>query len=142
MFNIRGQGSVVVLDHLEVNIARRSKLGSVMNVGAQCGAGFPARYYAADLDRPKPEFLVYEGDGSGDDEVEPIDFPYKVSSVEPEKFVLVGDTKYVVEWTVTLHWTAGGKKGKTEITDGGKLFVSCPELTKTVSYMVILRNLL
>jgi hypothetical protein len=121
---------VVVLDRLEPNIVKKSKLGSVMAVGTQCGGGFPVRYYAVDLDLSRPEFRLYEGDGSGDDESKPIDFPYKVSSVEPEKFVLTGNTDSVVEWTATLHWTADGKKGKTEITDAGKPFVSYPIPTK------------
>jgi hypothetical protein len=121
---------VVVLDRLEPKIVKRSNLGSVMAVGHQCGGGFPIRYYAVDLDAPRPEFLLYEGDGSGDAETKPINFPYKVSSVEPEKFVLTGKTDSVVEWTATLHWTADGKKGKTDITDNGKPFVSYPVTTK------------
>lgn len=121
---------VVVLDRLEAKIVKRSNLGSVMAVGHQCGGGFPMRYYAVDLDAPRPEFLLYVGDGSGNDESKPIDFPYKVSSAEPEKFLLTGKTDSVVEWTATLHWTADGKKGKTEITDNGKPFVSYPVVTK------------
>jgi hypothetical protein len=88
------------------------------------------RYYAVDLDTARPEFILHEGDGSGDAETKPINFPYKVSSVEPEKFVLTGKTDSVVEWTATLHWTADGKKGKTDITDNGKPFVSYPVATK------------
>ncbi|MGW8556832.1 hypothetical protein [Streptomyces tubercidicus] len=118
---------VVVLEGLEPNIVKKSKMGDLMGVGDQCGGGFPARFFAADLDAPKPEFHLSTVDDNGEKISKPIDFPFKVSATEPEKFVLSGKTKSVVEWTATLHWVADGKEGETEISDNGKPFVSYPE---------------
>lgn len=118
---------VVVLAGLEPNIVKRSPLSDLMGVGDQYGGGFPARFFATDLDDPQPEFSLSTVDDNGEDVSEPIGFPFKISAVEPEKFILSGKTKSFVEWTATLHWVADGKEGETEISDNGRPFVSYPE---------------
>ncbi|MYV51853.1 hypothetical protein [Streptomyces sp. SID3212] len=118
---------VVVLEGIELSVAKKSSLGDLMGVGDQCGGGFPARFFEVDLDVPNPEFKVSDVDDNGKSISEPIDFPYQVSSSEPEKFILMGKAKRAVEWTATLRWVADGKSGKTEIDDHGKPFVSFPE---------------
>ncbi|MEU2489577.1 hypothetical protein ABZ593_33965 [Streptomyces sp. NPDC012617] len=116
----------MILESLEPNVTKRSKLGETMYVGDQCGGGLPERFFTSNLDDPKPEFSLARVDDSGEKVTEPIDFPYKISSAEPEKFILTGETKASVEWTVTLHWIADGKKGRLKSVATETLL--CPSL--------------
>lgn len=132
---------VVILESLEPNVTKRSKLGETMYVGDQCGGGLPERFFKSNLDDPKPEFSLAHVDDNGEEVTEPIDFPYKISSAEPEKFVLTGQTKASVEWTATLHWIADGKKGKTEISDNGSPFVSFSLMSASADFNTTSRDL-
>jgi len=116
----------VVLESMEANVSQLSKLGNFMDVGSDCGGGFPNRFFSVDLDAPRPAFYLSTKDDNGKEVSGAIDFPFQVSSIEPERFILVGNTKSVAKWTATLHWVADGKRGETKIDDNGKPFVSFP----------------
>ncbi|MGW6745414.1 hypothetical protein ACWGDX_32530 [Streptomyces sp. NPDC055025] len=132
---------VVILEGLKPNIVKKSTLGDLATVGDQCGGGFPARFFKTDLDAPRPKFEIADVDDEGNLISKPIDFPYRVSSSEPEKFVLMGQTEGVVEWTATLYWVADGKAGNVEIDDDGKPFVSFPETVVKYFFNTRTKNL-
>ncbi|MFD0305200.1 hypothetical protein [Streptomyces sp. NPDC127119] len=116
----------IILTRLEVIVKQRSKKnGDVMGVGFGCGAALPPRRYQLDLDAPVPKFkLVKQDPDSGEDVVEAVNFPYKVSSAEPEYLALESFTEGYTVWKAKLHWVMDGKTGYTEINDHGKNFVT------------------
>ncbi|MFB9464557.1 hypothetical protein [Streptomyces cinereospinus] len=127
-------GKAAILTGLDVIVQKRSALsGDLMTVGSSCGGGVTARRYVAELDDPNPRFEVVEQAGPGEETKKPIDFPYKVSSGDPEVFHLEGASNDgIVEWKAKLHWVADGKEKSTEISDNGKPFVSFPD--RSVKY--------
>jgi hypothetical protein len=126
----------VILNSLDIVVRKRSALsGDLMLVGSGCGGGIAARRYVVDLDKSNPHFEVVEESSPGEKVTKPVDFPYRVSSGDPEVFILEGATKgEIIEWKATLNWTSGGKEGSTEISDGGKPFVSFPEAPAGYSF--------
>jgi hypothetical protein len=106
-----------------------------MLVGSGCGGGIAARRYVVDLDKSNPHFEAVEEPRPGEKVTKPVDFPYRVSSSDPEVFILEGAAKgEIIEWKATLSWTSGGNEGATEISDGGKPFVSFPEAPADYSF--------
>ncbi|MFJ3164372.1 hypothetical protein [Streptomyces kanasensis] len=112
----------IVLTRLEISVKKRTEPvpNSLMHVGTGCGEGLQERLFSIDLDAGNPK-LSPQIDASGK---RTPDFPYKVSSDDPEVFKLNGYSEKMVEWTATLHWVADGKEGKTEIDNGGRPFLS------------------
>jgi hypothetical protein len=125
-----------ILNSLDVDVQKRSALsGDLMLLGSGCGGGLAQRRYVTELGDPYPRFKVVESSDSGEEVTKPIDFPYKVSSNDPEVFILNGVSKsQIVEWKATLHWTSGGKENSTEISDNGKPFVSFPVTPASYSF--------
>lgn len=118
---------------IETNGATTRDVGTLMAVGAGCGAGMTKRSYRADLDTSNPRFETFDIDGVEDRES--TDFPYRISASEPEVLTLVGASQGIARWTARLHWVSGGKKGITEINNAGKPFLSFPESGASVTYM-------
>ncbi|WP_159074187.1 hypothetical protein [Streptomyces dioscori] len=122
------KGAAVVLTGLDVAIKKNLKdPGTLMFVGSGCGGAVTERIYEADLDAPRPKFKIAKINETGEQILKPVDFPYKVSSVDPEVFILNGISRGFSEWTAKLHWVSEGKEGVTEIDDDGKPFLSFPE---------------
>jgi len=126
----------IVLTRLEVIVERKGERhGDIMFVGFGCGDGLPARRYQLDLDNPAPKFeLVKEDPDSGEDVVEAVKFPYKVSSAEPEYLSLQSFTEGYAAWKAKLHWVTDGKRGFTEISDHGKPFVTFKSYPEDYSF--------
>ncbi|PSM41612.1 hypothetical protein C6Y14_20245 [Streptomyces dioscori] len=115
---------VIVLTGLEVFVQTKKELtGHTMEFPMGCGAGVPPRLFDVNLDERKPNFTLRK---STDPEEKSIDFPYKVSSGEPEVLLLVSQSHEYVEWKARLLWVADGKEGHTDITNKGESFVTFP----------------
>jgi hypothetical protein len=101
-------------------------------VGGGCGGGLAPRSFTVDLDAPVPAFVaesgrevVPGGPGKPDKEriLPAIDFPYKISSTEPEVFYIRPVTmKCDCRWSIELQWSSGADTGWVEIDDQGMPF--------------------
>ncbi|PWI13219.1 hypothetical protein DI272_03055 [Streptomyces sp. Act143] len=117
----------IVLTGLDIVMKRhhRTLPGNLVSMGTQCGSGMSARTYDVDLDAAKPRARLL-CDNCDTDVVQPNNpgFPYKVSSGDPEQFIISTRTRGYAAWTARLHWISGGERGVTEIDYKGKSFAS------------------
>jgi len=118
----------VILTDLTVNVVRRTEPMAGTNISEPCGDAFFARYFDVDLDLSPPSVGpsvdAREEVEFGSEPPNPINFPYTVSSSNPERFILRAETETCYcEWTATLHWIAGDDRGETVIDDNGSPFV-------------------
>ncbi|MET8454323.1 hypothetical protein [Streptomyces sp. NPDC005209] len=111
----------VVLHAIRVGVdARRQARGTAYfphAVGGGC-AGIPQRRFTVNLDSPQPSAVPSAGyDGSA------VDFPYRISSTEPEVIVVQVDTeKCDCSFHLDLDWTSGEREGTLRIRDGKQPF--------------------
>ncbi|WP_406436988.1 hypothetical protein OHB14_60580 [Streptomyces sp. NBC_01613] len=121
-------GKAVILTGLDVQVTKREPFNEdVISVGTGCGGGVEERYYSVDLDEPTPHFKLSETDENGQPIAKSVDFPYKVSANDPEVFILSGGAlRGAIHWKAVLRWVADGKEGSSEISNGGKPFLSYP----------------
>ena len=83
------------------------------------------RLVEVDLDRKPPRVgrTHFPETPSDRKDLTPVRFPYKVSDVDPEQFVIYASTKTCdCTWTAELHWVDRGRPGITPIDDDGKPF--------------------
>jgi hypothetical protein len=77
----------------------------------------PLRRFLARLDATRPTVTLHPSRGR--------DFPYKISSTEPEVFhIIVWPGQCDCDWTLQLAWTSGDRAGTVTIDDEGKPFRS------------------
>ena len=119
----------VILQDLVVRVVQRSPpmTGTHVTYGPG-GEGVFVRWLKVDLDRQpaaivssvdeRPEVLL-----EGTEPSNPITFPYRVTSTEPEVFHLTATTRSCFcEWVAELRWVAGGDEGRVVIDDEGRPF--------------------
>ncbi|MEU6932300.1 helix-turn-helix transcriptional regulator [Streptomyces sp. NPDC046374] len=114
----------VVLTALHVRVTERAKPldGSVYSMGDGCGSGIVPQTFDADLDAPRPYLKPVAGQ-DGDRVVPAKNFPYKVSTGDPQVLNLdVHTEQYVASWYLELAWSSGKEHGTVRVDDGGHLF--------------------
>ncbi|MGW7049454.1 hypothetical protein ACWGDT_43725 [Streptomyces avermitilis] len=109
----------VVLHGLRVGMESRSRpKGTVYDRGFSCG-GITSRTFDVNLDDPK----VVAASRAGDDGTPAVNFPYRISSTEPEVLLVHARTEHCdCRFHLNLDWTSGDRKGTLRIGDGKNPF--------------------
>ncbi|MFE2237528.1 helix-turn-helix domain-containing protein [Streptomyces sp. NPDC059442] len=128
----------VVLNALHVRVVERSAPldRAVYAMGDGCGGAITPQTFDIDLDAARP-FAKPVAGRDGDGVVPAKDFPYKVSTSDPEVFNLDLHTEsHVVSWYLEVDWSSGDRHGTLYVKDGGKPFrTSAIEGKKTYNYL-------
>ncbi|WP_261992212.1 transcriptional regulator [Streptomyces sp. MS191] len=128
----------VVLNALHVRVVERSAPldRAVYAMGDGCGGGITPQTFDIDLDASRP-FAQPVAGRDGDGVVPAKDFPYKVSTSDPEVFNLDLHTEsHVVSWYLEVDWSSGDRHGTLYVKDDGKPFrTSAIEGKKTYNYL-------
>ncbi|MFD7324960.1 helix-turn-helix domain-containing protein [Streptomyces sp. NPDC059875] len=114
----------VVLSALRVRVVERGTPlnRSVYAMGDGCGSGLTPQTFDIDLDAPRP-FAKPVAGIDGDGVVPAKDFPYKVSTSDPQVLNLsVHTEEYVAAWYLELEWSSGERRDRVRIDDGGQPF--------------------
>ncbi|WP_308368676.1 helix-turn-helix transcriptional regulator [Streptomyces sp. ISL-36] len=114
----------VVLSRLHVRVVERgAPLNQpVYSMGEGCGSGVTPQTFDIDLDAPLP-FVKPVAGQDGDLVVPAKDFPYKVSTGDPQILNLDVHTEaHVAAWYLELDWSSGEQHGTLRVDDGGKPF--------------------
>lgn len=124
----------VVLNALHVRVVER---GAPLNraayaMGDGCGGIVTPQSFDIDLDAPRP-FVKPVAGHDGDSVVPAKDFPYKVSTSDPQVLNLdVHTDAHVIGWYLELDWSSGDRHGTVRVDDGGKPFRTSAIEGKTV----------
>lgn len=95
---------------------------SVFDAG-QCGGGVPTRSFAIDLDSTSPTAKALPPDESSGPSPAIVNFPYKISTTDPEVFHFsVGTAACYCTWYLEIEWNSNGKSGAYRLDNGGKPF--------------------
>ncbi|MFF3319475.1 helix-turn-helix domain-containing protein [Streptomyces sp. NPDC003035] len=128
----------VVLNALHVRVVER---GAPLNraayfMGDGCGGGITPQTFDIDLDAARPLVKPVAG-RDGDGIVPAKDFPYKVSTSDPQVLNLDVHTEaHVAAWYLELDWSSGDRHGTVRVDDGGKPFrTSAIEGKKQYAYL-------
>ncbi|MEV7419009.1 helix-turn-helix transcriptional regulator [Streptomyces sp. NPDC089919] len=116
--------SSVVLTGLDVRVVRRGapQLKHSYSMGEGCGGGLTPQVFDIDLDAPQPRSRPVAGH-QGDVVVPAKDFPYKVSTHDPQVLNLFVHTEdNDVEFYLEAAWSSGDRHGRIRIGDGQKPF--------------------
>ncbi len=114
----------VVLTSLHVRVVgKRAALPwSAYSMAEGCGGGVIPQSFDIDLDFDRPTTKPVAGQ-NGDIVVPAKDFPFKVSTQDPQVFNLDLHTEgHDVSWYLELGWSSGDRQGTVRIDDGGKPF--------------------
>ncbi|MFD7443808.1 helix-turn-helix domain-containing protein [Streptomyces sp. NPDC059909] len=114
----------VVITDLNVRVVgRKAPLPwQAYSMGDGCGSGVTPQTFDIDLDNARP--LVKPVAGQDGDTVVPAkDFPYKVSTHDPQVLNLDVHTEgHEATWYLELAWSSGDRKGTVRVDDDGKPF--------------------
>ncbi|MGW1072262.1 helix-turn-helix domain-containing protein [Streptomyces sp. NPDC002537] len=114
----------VVLRALHVRVVDRAAplAWSAYAMGNGCGGSLTPAFLDIDLDHDRPTARPTTG-MRGDTRIPATDFPYKVSSTDPQPLDVLAHTDgQDVSWYLELEWSSGGRSGTTRIDDGGQPF--------------------
>ncbi|MGW1199239.1 helix-turn-helix domain-containing protein [Streptomyces sp. NPDC002536] len=117
-------GQAVVLRALHVRVLKSTAplAWSGYSMGDGCGGGLTPAFFDVDLDRDRPTARPTAGE-QGDVKIPATDFPYKVSSTDPQPLdILARTTGHDVTWELELEWSSGGRSGTLKIDDHGQPF--------------------
>ena len=107
-------GQTVVLQSLTVEVVNRSSPAAGIYLPVGCQESLTPRYYVVNLDSPTPRVVPQPGS---------ISFPYRVTSDDPEQFVITPEVAAGdVQWLLYLNWTSGAKAGRLTIENSRKPF--------------------
>lgn len=102
------------------------------------GGGVSSKDIKVDLDSPVTEIVPASGDMVVDPQASPVTgFPFVVTEQEMAWFTLTVKAKeHDCDWKGVLKWSADGKDGTTDISDGGKMLrlTGTTAATERVSY--------
>ncbi|WP_405778203.1 helix-turn-helix domain-containing protein [Streptomyces sp. NBC_00859] len=123
--SVQGKTSdAVVLQALHVRIVgRHAPLAwSSYAMGDGCGGGIVPAGFDVNLDTGTPMAEPAAG-VQGDRKVPATDFPYKVSSSDPQVLEIKASTAaHDVSWYLDLQWSSGDRHGTIRLDDHGKPF--------------------
>ncbi|MEV4947571.1 helix-turn-helix domain-containing protein [Streptomyces sp. NPDC053755] len=129
--------AAVVVTGIHVRVVERGEPldRAVYAMGEGCGGGVTPQTFDIDLDAARPSAKPIAGQ-DGDSTVPAKDFPFKVSTSDPQVFNLDVHTEgHVVAWYLELEWSDGERRGTIVVDDGGKPFrVSAMEGRKLYNY--------
>jgi hypothetical protein len=120
--------AAILITGLKFQVTRKAPVaGTHLIPAGECGGGQEVRKFAVNLDErdpaPRPLGTTTVSGTAQDNKGYVTDFPYKVSSTDPEYIELV---VYTLEndctWTATIEWIADGKAGSTEVKNGNAPF--------------------
>jgi hypothetical protein len=120
--------AAILITGLKFQVIRKAPVaGTHLIPVGECGGGQDVRKFAVNLDErdpvPRPLGDTTASGTAQDNSDYVTDFPYKVSSTDPEYIELV---VYTLEndctWTATIEWIADGKAGSTEVKNGDAPF--------------------
>ncbi|MER0447504.1 helix-turn-helix transcriptional regulator [Streptomyces sp. Edi4] len=119
----KGEDAVVITGINVRVVGREAPLNwSAYSMGSGCGGGVVPQSFDIDLDAPQPVSKPVAGH-QGDAAVPAKDFPFKVSTHDPEVFDLDVHTEgHDVSWYLEVGWSSGERSGKVTVNDGGKPF--------------------
>ncbi|MFE9410050.1 helix-turn-helix domain-containing protein [Streptomyces sp. NPDC006704] len=119
----KGEDAVVITGINVRVVGREAPLNwSAYSMGSGCGGGVVPQSFDIDLDAPQPVSKPVAGH-QGDAVVPAKDFPFKVSTHDPEVFDLDVHTEgHDVSWYLEVGWSSGERSGKVTVNDGGKPF--------------------
>ncbi|MFK8910295.1 transcriptional regulator, partial [Streptomyces sp. YS-3] len=121
----RTQESVVInAVHVRV-VEREAPLDwTAYSMGSGCGGGVTPQYFDINLDADQPVPKPVGGQ-QGDTKVPATDFPYKVSTTDPQVLNLdVHTDAHDVTWYLEVEWSSGDRSGKVKVLDDGRPFHS------------------
>ncbi|MEJ8658975.1 helix-turn-helix domain-containing protein [Streptomyces sp. MS1.AVA.4] len=114
----------VVITDLNVRVVGRKAAlpWQVYSMGEGCGSGITPQTFDIDLDHARPLAKPIAGQ-DGDTVVPAKDFPYKVSTRDPQVLNLNVHTEgHEATWYLELEWSSGDRHGTIRVDDGGKPF--------------------
>lgn len=147
VFTVTAQGheatSNVVVTGLRVKVLERKPPLTGTVLSTQCGEPVHSHYAEVDLDREQPVGFPGALDPDTAAElsarglrVDPIRFPYSVSSTQPEVFTVVARTASCdCTWVIELDWSAGGRSGVQTVGYNGKPFRTTSAANAVHCYM-------
>lgn len=114
----QGRGDTsVVLQSARVEVLSRRPARTGIYLPSWCQAEMPPRFFRLDLAEAAPELVPVALEG------EPAIFPFRVSGLEPEQFVITAfSPDEEVEWLLHLRWTSGATEGELVVDDRGTPF--------------------
>ncbi|MFD9793888.1 helix-turn-helix domain-containing protein [Streptomyces sp. NPDC059070] len=117
----------VVINAVNVKVVERDTPldWTAYSMGSGCGGGVTPGFFDIDLDKPQPRAKPVGGK-QGDEKVPATDFPYKVSTSDPQVLNLdVHTDAHEVTWYLEVEWSSGDRFGKIPVYDEtGKPFHS------------------
>ncbi|WP_438292381.1 helix-turn-helix domain-containing protein [Streptomyces sp. HUAS TT7] len=119
----KSQDSVVITGINVRVVGREAPLKwSAYSMGSGCGGGVVPQTFDVNLDAAQPVSKPVAGK-QGDTVVPAKDFPFKVSTTDPEVFDLEVHTEaHDVSWYLEVTWSSGDRSGKIPVYDNGKPF--------------------
>ncbi|MFF4495628.1 helix-turn-helix domain-containing protein [Streptomyces sp. NPDC001546] len=118
------EGKPAVLHALYVHVVsgRKAPGWNAYTMGAGCGGALVPASFAVDLDDASPRARPVPGK-EGERPTASTDFPYKVSSTDPQVLNIDAATLgQDVSWYLELAWSSGDRQGTTRIDDHGRPF--------------------
>lgn len=110
----------VVITDLTVETVRRGAPPTGVMVAPFGGGAFGHRYFAVNLDKKPPTVTPVSGEF---DNTKAVDFPYRVSTTDPEVFTILASTRTCdCSWRAQIHWVYHGENGTTLIDEAGRPF--------------------
>ncbi|MFG3286491.1 helix-turn-helix domain-containing protein [Streptomyces sp. NPDC048111] len=119
----KSQDSVVITGINVRVVGREAPLKwTAYSMGSGCGGGVVPQSFDVDLDAAQPVSRPVAGH-QGDATVPAKDFPFKVSTTDPEVFDLTVHTEdHDVSWYLEVSWSSGDRSDKIRVDDNGKPF--------------------
>ncbi|WP_323136613.1 helix-turn-helix transcriptional regulator [Streptomyces sp. NBC_01500] len=123
--SVQGKSTdAVVLQALHVRmVGRHAPLGwASYAMGNGCGGEMTPAAFDVNLDAGTPVSRAVAG-VQGDQKIPATDFPYRVSSTDPQVLEInAHTTAHDVSWYLELQWSSGNRHGTVRIDDNGKPF--------------------
>ncbi|MEU4352457.1 helix-turn-helix transcriptional regulator [Streptomyces sp. NPDC023838] len=116
----------VVINAVHVRVVDRGAPldWTAYSMGSGCGGSVTPGFFDIDLDAAQPRTKPVGG-AQGEVKVPAKDFPYKVSTTDPQVLNLdVHTDAHDVTWYLEIDWSSGDRSGKIPVYDNGKPFHS------------------
>ncbi|MFI1177798.1 helix-turn-helix domain-containing protein [Streptomyces melanogenes] len=116
----------VVINAVHVRVVDRGAPldWTAYSMGSGCGGAVTPGFFDIDLDAAQPRTKPVGG-LQGEVKVPATDFPYKVSTTDPQVLNLdVHTDAHDVTWYLEIDWSSGDRSGKIPVYDNGKPFHS------------------